>query len=205
MKIRALAVAAGLLAAHSAANAWFFFWIPTGQIASAIQGDHCVSPSDKPGDTLHRSGRAWLIKSTSGVSSRCNMYPQWPVIAKLEPVLTESELRTEHSVCVQQGVTVGSRTTIPDVGEVEVLSIGGQDCSDVRAPLSAKVVRVQSAAAQAASAEASKVANRPKDIFSKPAEKSVADRLRELKQLRDENLITQEVYEAKQKDILAGQ
>jgi len=38
-----------------------------------------------------------------------------------------------------------------------------------------------------------------------PEKRALADRLRELKQLRDENLITQEIYEAKQREILAGQ
>lgn len=90
MKLRAIALSAGLLAAHTAANAWFFFIIPTGAIQSAIQGDHCVPATAQVGDRITTQGRDWIVKSTSGTSSRCAHTPQWPVIAKLEPI-TDAE------------------------------------------------------------------------------------------------------------------
>lgn len=206
MKLRAVALAAGLLAAHTAANAWFFFIIPTGAIQSAIQGDHCIPASAKEGDRITAQGRDWIVKSTSGVSSRCNHTPQWPVIAKLEPIYSEAELQAEHSICVAEGASIGSKTTVPGLGEVYVKSLGTDGCSDQRTPVSAKVVRLPNQATldSQKTAAAPKAPPIPAPVAA-PEKKAIADRLRELKQLRDENLITQDAYEAKQRDILAGQ
>jgi hypothetical protein len=207
MNVRAIAVAAGLLAAHTAANAWFFFIIPTGAIQSAIQGDHCIPAHAKVGDRITAQGRDWIVKDTSGTSSRCSHTPQWPVIAKLEPILSPAELEAEHSICVAEGTSAGSRTTVPGLGEVHIRSIGTDGCSDQRTPISAKVVRLPNQATLDAARKtvvAPAPAPSPAPIVAATEKKGVVDRLRELKQLRDENLITQELYESKQKEILAS-
>jgi hypothetical protein len=272
MKRLAVTLAFALCAfTHSVAHAWFFFWIPTGQIQSAIQGDHCVSEAARPGDKIMANGRQWEVKSTSGASSRCSQTPQWPIIAKLEPVLTEAELKTEMQICAAQGTAAGSRTTVPGVGEVEVISVLGNDCSDTRAPTSVRVVRVKGLELvkrerESLSRASTSPSDPPESPYSTqptacvsagagprevlevdgrgrveivrvlgpsvqcfaprrpwlaevknfgapdqqastppPQAKPVVDRLRELKQLRDENLITDSVYEAKQKEILSAQ
>lgn len=221
MKYRAIALAAGLLAAHTAANAWFFF-IPTGAIVNAVQGGHCVSASAKAGDTFKSvtDGRMYVINETNGTSSRC-ANPDFPVVAKASPYFTEAELREQHPVCLAQGAGVGATTTVPGLGEVQVVSVDPTGCSDMVKPISARVVRVQAvqspAPPQARLPEAPLTYGgrpirpvsdqrpaEPSDTAGQP-QKSVADRLRELKQLRDENLITQELYEAKQKEILSSQ
>jgi hypothetical protein len=226
MKIRHLALATGLIAAHGAANAWFFFFLPIGAIQGAIEGQHCVAAHVKVGDVITTQGRQWNVKSTSGVSSRCNNTPQWPVIAKLEPILTPSEIASEQTICMGQGVSVGSRTTVPLLGEVEVRSLGSaSECSDTRTPVAARVVRVAGlqsprpvpqASPQPVAEPTPQTTPQPVSFTNTPfppqyktstvpEAKSVTDRLRELKQLRDENLITQDVYEAKQRDILQAQ
>jgi len=269
-KLAGIAVFALCAMSHSAAHAWFFFFIPTGAIMAAIEGNHCVSASARPGDKILLNGRQWEVKSTNGVSSRCGNTPHWPVIAKLEPILTETELKSELRICAAEGTSVGSRTTIPNVGDVEVISIGGNDCSDAQAPVSARVVRVRglellkadrdasqalaptvSAAPESSTSSLTACVSAqagPREVLEVPGQgrmeivrvigpsaqclthrrpwlaevkhfgapdlqvsapppqaKSVAERLRELKQLRDENLITESVYESKQKEILAGQ
>jgi hypothetical protein len=262
--------AVALISLHGAANAWFFF-IPIGGIQSAIQGDHCVSESAKQGDRITANGREWIVVSTSGTSSRCAHTPQWPVIAKLDPILTDAELRAEHSVCVSRGLVVGSKTRIPGLGDVEVKSIGGNNCNQEVAPISAVVTRIQNPNAKPAPFKAEPAnaltnasspesvqppstlcvrlgagpgdrletpegtvevvrvlkqgtclsPSRPLMAEVRPAadvavhptlvtapdtpKKTVVERLRELKQLRDENLVTESVYESKQKEILSGQ
>lgn len=142
MRLRALALAAGLVAAHSAANAWFFFIIPTGAIQSAIQGNHCVSSTAKEGDKIMADGREWIIKSTSGMSRRCTN-PNLPVIAKVEPQLTQKELETQTQVCLPHGTDVGTTNTLPMLGRVQVVALGpSTDCSDQAKPISALVVPI---------------------------------------------------------------
>lgn len=220
MKKLAPAVALALFAlTYEPASAWFI-WIPTGQIQGAIEGNHCVSETAKEGDRISAQGREWIVKSVSGVSSRCAGTPQWPVIAKLEPVLTDSELRQIHTICAGQGVQVGNRTTIPGLGEVEVRSISLTGCSDTRAPVAANVVRLQSSFVQAALARLRALPSIGNARTSTPpvaepavtpptpasgASRSAVERLRELKQLRDENLITDSVYEQRQREILREQ
>jgi len=271
------------LTASPVARAWFFFMLPLGQIQSAIEGDHCVPESAKPGDRINAQGRLWEVKSTHGVSNRCANTPQWPVIAKMEPILSETELKAEMQICAAQGTTVGSRTTVPNVGEVEVVSLNANGCSDTRSPIAARVVRVKGlelmrsgastvrAGASSSSAPTTPTGESgarttcvaegagPLEVFELPgygrveivrivgrsprcfspgrpmlaefkhfgtpddssrdsatlpsetsrtpapsSSKSVADRLRELKQLHDEQLITDPVYESRQKEILSG-
>lgn len=247
MKLRALAVTAALLAVCSSANAFFFFFIPVGAIQNAVQGGHCVPQTAKAGDRINLGGKTWVVKETNGVSSRCSQYPNWPVIAKLEPYISEAELASEVQVCLPQGTSQGSRTSVSGLGEVYVRSVSNSssDCSDMRSPISARVVRVGGAnhpvaqpqpsnasqsqpgdmpqsQANAPAAEQPKSATRDPAANSTAAEppklvsvvatqqplketKTVAERLRELKQLRDENLITESVYESKQKEILSSQ
>lgn len=92
MKFRSTAVLALCLMLVSInANAGFFFvFIPGRLISSAgdaltgAQGENCVGPNAKVGDTIHfASGNAATIKSISGISSRC-LKKELPVRASLE-------------------------------------------------------------------------------------------------------------------------
>jgi hypothetical protein len=246
MKIRALALTAALLAVSGSANAFFFF-IPVGAIQNAVQGGHCVPQTAKAGDKINLGGKTWVVKETNGVSSRCSQYPNWPVIAKLEPYVSEAELAAELQVCLPMGATEGATTVVYGIGEVYVRSVSttGSNCSDVREPVSARVVRVKYANPPLRPQESTKatdpaptnapqlqpatapVAEQPKPptrdaasvgaveppklvpvVATQPPlkeTKTVVERLRELKQLRDENLITESLYESKQKEILSSQ
>lgn len=238
MKTRVL-VAAGLLVALSApANAFFFFFLPIGAIQNAVQGGHCVPQSTKVGDRINLGGKNWVVKQTNGVSSRCSQYPNWPVIAKLEPYISETEATAETQVCVAMGTSQGSNTFVQGMGEVYVRSVSssGTDCTDMRTPVSARVVRLshanqpvveqpKMAEPQRASAPgpelpkpvANELAARsptletpkliPVEATQQPvaSSKTTVEKLRELKQLRDENLLTESVYESRQKEILSNQ
>jgi hypothetical protein len=85
----------------------------------------------------------WVVKELNGTSSRCAQYPSWPIIAKLEPYVSEAEGRAEVQVCLGLGTTAGTTTTVPGLGEVLVKSVSntGSECSDQRYPVSALVVR----------------------------------------------------------------
>jgi hypothetical protein len=239
VKLRVLAIAAALLAVTGSSNAGFFFFLPIGAIQNAVQGSHCVSATAKVGDRINLGGKNWVVKETNGVSSRCSQYPNWPVVAKLEPYLSEAELASEIQVCLPMGASQGSSITLQGLGEVYVRSVSsvGSECSDTRAPMSARVVRAQYANQPATSQPSTSghdsqattpAADPPKSPQPEPVvnatapeppkivpvvatqpllkeAKSVVERLRELKQLRDENLISEPVYESKQRDILSGQ
>lgn len=100
MKYRAIALAAGLLAAHTAANAWFFFFIPgsvTSAIADKIRGQpvsqsavaagniECVEPTVGFGDRLTVPGKG-LVQVTRivGRHEACSI-PERPVLAEVAP------------------------------------------------------------------------------------------------------------------------
>jgi hypothetical protein len=126
------------------------------------------------------------------------------VIAKLEPYLTDDELKTEASACLPIGASVGQRTSVPVLGEVEVRAVTNEGCSDHMKPVSVRVVRVRGAEPLRQAQQAPVKAHEPAAKVPEATPKPVAERLRELKLLREQDLITQEVYEAKQRDILAG-
>jgi hypothetical protein len=271
-------VAGFLLAGVSLpATAWFFI-IPGGLISgiadkmTGAEGEHCVAASARLGDRIRVGDTQWVVKSLSGTSSRCNA-PQFPIRARLEPYLTEEELRAEIGACVSDGKRVGEQVLVPGVGDVLIRSISTvADCSDAKTPLRVRAVRLggiqpTSQAEQPPTTIAStlepqrstsvvlpsnmtcvpfgtgpgdkmNVSGREVEIVRilrnephcesqagtpliavykvvtatgpapttvlDPTARPVADRLRELKQLRDENLITQEIYEARQREILSG-
>jgi hypothetical protein len=240
VKLRSPAIAAALLTVAGSANAFFFFILPIGAMQNAVQGGHCVPSTAKEGDRINLGGKIWVVKQTNGVSSRCSQYPNWPVIAKLEPFISETELAAEIQVCLPMGASEGNRTSVSGIGEVYVRSVSnsGSECSDQRTPVSARVVRVQYAnqpptPQEPANARQPQPAPTPVAAQPRPAQpdpvvnatlpeapklvpvvatqqplreaKSVAERLRELKQLRDENLISESIYESKQKEILSSQ
>jgi hypothetical protein len=64
VKLRALAIAAALLAVAGPANAFFFFFLPLGAIQNAVQGGHCLPASAK--DMLAGS----FFESAGGCSSK---------------------------------------------------------------------------------------------------------------------------------------
>lgn len=257
MNFRILCIATGLLLVHSAANAWFFF-IPTGAIQNAVQGAHCVPATAKPGDKINVGGKFWTVVENNGSSIRCNQYPAFPNIAKLEPYYSNEELKASISACLPMGAAVGQRTSIPIVGEVEIQSITNEGCSDSSKPISVRVVRVRGAELlkqEARTAPTPVSAPQPPtapltdsqacvplgtgqgdtiqrygadfrvtrilknappcsepwpviaDVEKVPAVAKITtvERLRELKKLREEDLITDAVYESKQREILSGQ
>jgi len=216
VRIRTIALAAGLVAAHTAANAWFFFILPVGGLISAasdkingVEGAHCVPSTAKPGDVIGLpDGTKWKVISTSGTSDRCiNVYQ--PIRAKLEPVLS-GQPGPEQDVCVGIGSKPGDRSHIPGVGQVEVVRLGGSAvCLEpsrtlpvvARTPNSIERFTPPSPNAATTPPVMAPTAPAPEPSPQKP----LAERLRDLKQLRDENLITQELYEAKQRDVMNGQ
>lgn len=68
------------------ANAWFFFFLPTGAMMDAISGSegaNCVSEGVKVGDSVLLNGVAMKVKSLSGTSMRCGD-EKLPIRALLE-------------------------------------------------------------------------------------------------------------------------
>ncbi len=221
----------GALAASlcAPAHALFFFFIPGGMISgiadkvSGVEGDHCVAESAKVGDMISLpGGQAALVKSLSGTSSRCT--GPYPIRARLEVQLSEAMRSQEHSTCVSRGVKVGDRITVLGLGEVEVkrFTSATQCGGDLNKPLEAMVMSTQAAKKEAvyvpvpvdpnwqpvktsAPTPLPAPAAAPAPSTMPAQSRTAFDRLRELKQMRDENLITQEVYEAKQRDILQSQ
>jgi len=260
VKLRAIAVAVGLAAAHTAANAWFFFFIPGGAISAVadkiagVEGEHCIPSTAKPGDVIGLpDGTKWKVISVSGTSDRCrNVYQ--PIRAKLEPIYS-GEQGPEQEVCVGRGSQAGDRVRLPASPEMVIVRLGGSaTCSiDYQRPVSAVAratntvakytpippghacvpgtlkagdihydngnpMRIATVAEHAPACAGTNMPNLaalfPATVQQPQAEappaastaqKSVVDRLRDLKQLRDENLITQELYETKQRDIMNGQ
>jgi hypothetical protein len=76
--------------APTAANAWFFFFLPgsvTGAISDKItgsEGNNCVGPYAKVGDRITVPGAGTgVIKSLSGTSMRCTT-SEYPIRALLD-------------------------------------------------------------------------------------------------------------------------
>lgn len=105
--------------------------------------------------------------------------------------------------CVPVGTREGDRIKLADHGEVLVKKIASAntECGangPTIASITASFVRVERAPARMVTMPA--VHRVPT-----PQASPVTERLRELKRLRDENLITQDVYEAMQRKVLADQ
>jgi len=81
------------MVASGNANAWFFFFLPTGAIADAItgsKGDICIKEGSKEGDvSTSEAGNTMKIISTSGTSSRCQN-PLLPIRAEVEFTMTST-------------------------------------------------------------------------------------------------------------------
>lgn len=95
------------------ANAWFFFFLPTGAIADAItgsEGANCVSDSTKVGDLVLLNGVPMKVKSLSGTSMRC-ADEKLPVRALLE---------VDNSA--QVSATTEAKVEIPDSWENKTLT-----------------------------------------------------------------------------------
>lgn len=222
MNIRSIALGTALFLLASSAHAVFFFILPFGAIQNAVQGAHCVPSTAKVGDRINLGGKEWVVKELNGVSSRCNQYPNWPIIAKMEPYVDPS---ADMQVCLPSGSAAGQFTQGPDGTEIYIRSVEahGFECKDSSRPVSARAVRAEygpKPIVTPASAPPRQIEPTPEPTLvptgdrrtleplkaSPPTEtKSVVERLRELKQLRDENLITDSVYESKQREILSGQ
>lgn len=228
---RLITLFAVLLTSQGAANAWFFFIIPgsvTGAIADKIsgaEGEHCVGETARVGDRIRLpNGYFGIVQSLSGTSSRCQ--GQYPIRAKMDIRLPESVRTAEHTVCVGLGAKPGDKFIAMGLGEVVIrrIPITPSQCgSDAKAPNDAIVVSTQAAERPLVSPEPTVSSATPSPALVTPTvanvqreqaganpspalqDRTVVERLRELKKLRDENLITQELYEAKQKEILASQ
>jgi len=96
-RVLSLIILVAILASNNA-HAFFFFFIPgsvTGKIADAFtgaEGENCVGEQTKVGDHIKLpNGELALVKSLSGMSSRCNQ-PERPIRALLSPIDVTSEL-----------------------------------------------------------------------------------------------------------------
>lgn len=231
---KALAGLTLCLAFVAPANAWFFFFIP-GSVTSAIsdkltgsEGDHCVSSAAKVGDTITIGGSTYLVKSLSGTSMRCTNSAH-PIRAMLEPVATpvvapvvaipspavvpewQPEKVFHLMRCVWPSAQANDAYNDSSAGYgtiTRVTALYAPECNTERPhmatvrfygnPPSENLPNVTTPAQPAQLAQ-------PAQSAQSAQSKSIADRLRELKQLRDENLITAEQYESKQREILAAQ
>lgn len=219
-------VLAALLTAALPAHALFFF-IP-GSLISAIgdklsgsEGNHCVASSAKVGDTIGVAGNWFKVKSLSGTSTRCNNAAH-PVRALLEPASSpalnttvsapavtpnwEPEKVYHLTRCVWPAARVSDTYNDPQAGYgsiARIVSVNAQECGGTKGEMphlaAVKFNGTPPAGEQSTPVPVEAAATPP------PAGRTQIDRLRELKQMRDENLITQDVYEMKQREILAGQ
>jgi hypothetical protein len=219
----AMALGFGLVAAHTTAHAWFFFFVP-GEVTSAIadkltgsEGEHCIGTANAVGDRISVGGAVFIVKSTSGTSSRCTNTAH-PIRARLEPAPPQvvtipppapAPALAANATCVALGVSQGDR--VPIAGrDVEVVRIirNGPPC-DYPSPMIAEYREALALPTQPETTVAVEPAPgffpRIVSLPAAPVGRTVQERLRELKLLRDENLITQENYEAKQREILSSQ
>ena len=207
-RLTPILIASAALLAPTAASAWFFF-IPGSVIDAAadkmqgVEGDHCVSVYAKVGDKINLpGGRAGTVRSLSGASSRCGN-SSIPIRARLDlDEWSAVAAGQQQTLCIPHGLRPGDKYTDMALGSVVIrqLSVTATQCTDAKLPVQATVV---SAVASTAPAMPPAAQEAPTQLAAAP--KTITDRLRELKLLRDENLITQDVYEAKQKEILQSQ
>jgi hypothetical protein len=208
MKIRAAALAATLLTAHSAANAWFFFFIP-GSVINAVadglsgaEGDHCVGEFAKAGDPIRIGSDQYVVKSVSGKSSRCSN-PQMPVRAKLEaapaPTITAAPapipvaFKNQH--CLSGAFKVGDVHWVGNVNaRITAIEQDSRHCGGLAPHLATSEPFAEPTIQPVAATEAPAPA---------PAGASNASqRLRELSGLLKDGLITQDDYDAKKAEVL---
>jgi len=223
MRAGSLLVLVSLLTStHAVASDWVLFSPATYGMAEALidkskglEGNHCVRESVKVGDVIAGPADSkWTVKSLSGSSARCRS--GFPIRARIEAYYTEAESRALQSICVAQGRKIGDRFNVRGVGEVIVRDISDSltACSDMSKPISVSVLPIAVLTTAVPAAASSSAAIRPDGTplpatsppaAIPPTARSISERLRELKQLRDQDLITQEVYEEKQRDILKSQ
>jgi Short C-terminal domain len=73
------------MGASFSANAWFFFWLPTGALGGSSTGSggsNCVGSTVRVGDSVIYNGQRMKVVSLSGVSSGCSD-PSMPIRASL--------------------------------------------------------------------------------------------------------------------------
>lgn len=160
------------------------------------------------GGTKQQEAEYARLKGESEAIQQAAMARRCPTVlptltATATPAPTAAAAPAEKKVCVSKGRSTGARFTIPGEGEhvvKQILPHGGNCLSSVADW--AVVVPVEESEAPPARL-VPVVAPVPAKAPPAPS-RSVSERLRDLKKLREENLITQEVYDAKQRDILSG-
>lgn len=175
-----------------------------------VEGMHCVKTTAKVGDIISGPGDSrWVVRSLSGTATRCPN--EFPIRSRLEGHYSDAEQKALQTTCVSRGAKIGDRYHERGVGQVVVREVAefGTSCPDERTPKEARVLPVASIQPQTTTPRSvnATVASPPAPPMNKVADapKSVADRLRDLKSLHDQGLVTKEIYEEKQRDILKSQ
>jgi hypothetical protein len=143
---------------------------------SKLSGDH-------EADVARLKGTVEAIE-TAQVKAKCAR-AQVPLVPQVD-----STAAAERTICVPRGRKPGDQVRTPD-GLVLVKRI-----------LAANTICHQGDAAVVVPLEAREPAGAPVPVAAPAPARSKADRLRELKKLYEEKLISQEVYDAKQRELL---
>jgi hypothetical protein len=106
MKFKLVAFLFSSLFVSANANAWKFYWTPTGAVPEAIagrDGAFCVSRDTQAGDIVSLDSQIMSVKSTSGVSPKC-IGSDLPVGALLELSPSSSEfVKVLSSIVIPDG------------------------------------------------------------------------------------------------------
>jgi hypothetical protein len=225
MKRLAIAIGFAFALTHTAAHAWFFFFLPssvTDKITGS-EGDHCVASTASVGDRIVApGGSVGTIKSLSGTSMRCTD-SQRPIRAMLDfsapPIplyapapVASAHMQTEGYRCMASETKVGddfygeSGTR----GLVKSLTKKSTACGPLTST-QAYVIFDATAATKLEIEELANAAATPPVANSIPSSsatpydpKSATERLRVLGKLLEDGLITQEDYNAKKREILSA-
>lgn len=139
----------------------------------------------------------------AAVARKCvGMNPETPqTIQGPKSALTQPNA-SESIECVRQGLRVGDKVAIPGMGDVVIKEV---KTSNTHCPGTGGNTLPVVVSRELPPTPPPLVLVEPPTVLAKASGQSVVERLRDLKKLREENLITQEAYESKQREILASQ
>lgn len=169
-------------------------------IYSGEQGpeqDVCVGRGSQPGDRVRLPASPEMVIVRLGGSAACTLDYQRPVsaVARATNTLAKYTPVPPGHACVPGTLKAGD-VHYDNGNPMRVATVAEYSpaCAGTNMPNLAALIPATV-----------QPPTQPEAPPPSTPQKSVVDRLRDLKQLRDENLITQEIYEAKQREIMAGQ
>lgn len=211
----------------TSAHAWFFFFLPgsvTGAVSDAVtgsEGENCVGPNAKVGDNIRLpNGDIKSIKSLSGTSVRCTN-PTLPIRALL---VSLTSTPTPAQQLSNENIKADREAAEKQQAEFARLDTLAADKAKAEAARAAEVqAKAEAEAAAKTQAEATSAAKTKADAevaakaqadaeATAEADRRVADdrqkgrslevKLKELKLLYTKGLISKDVYEARQRELL---